>query len=79
MSKEIKMVDVTLHIDEDITHDDREDFRNTLLDMTGVMAAACHDEKPHLMVIEYDPDAVSSKEFVVAAQSRGYHSELIGL
>ena len=74
-----KMVDVTLHIDEDTSHEDRESFRDALLSMSGVMAAAYHDERPHLLVIEYDPDVIAPKEFVVAAKHHGFHSELIGM
>jgi len=73
------MVDVTLHIDEDTTHDQREEFRNTLLALEGVMAAACHDEKPHLMLIEYDPELIDSIEFVNAAKKSGFRAELIGI
>jgi len=72
------MVDVTLHIDEDTTHDQREEFRDTLLALDGVMAAACHDEKPHLMLIEYDPETINSIEFVNAAKKSGFHAELAG-
>jgi hypothetical protein len=72
------MVDVTLHLDEDTTHDQREEFRDTLLALDGVMAAAFHDEKPHLMLIEYDPEIVNSIEFVNAAKKSGFHAELIG-
>ena len=74
-----KMVDITMHIDEETSHDDREELRDTLLDMPGVMAASCRDKHRHLMVIEYDPDTINPKEFVVAAEYRGFHSELIGM
>ena len=74
-----KMVDITMHIDEETSHEEREDLRDTLLDMPGVMAASCRDKHRHLMVIEYDPDSINPKEFVVAAENRGYHSELIGM
>jgi len=68
---------VTLHIDENIKHEEREAFRDTLLNMEGVMAAAYHDEKPHLMVVIYNPGLVKSIEFVNAAKNRGLHAELI--
>ena len=74
-----KMVDVTLHIDEETSHEDRESIRDALMSMSGVMAASCHDEQPHFMIIEYDPEVVAAKEFIVAAKHRGYHSELIGM
>lgn len=74
-----QMVDVILHLDEEISHEDREKFRDTLLKMNGVMAASSHDEKPHLIVIEYNPDILKSREFVDAAHANGLHAELIGL
>lgn len=73
------MADVTLHLDESTTHDEREAFRDAILALDGVMAAACHDEKPHLVLIEYDPDAINSIEFVNVAKKSGYRAELIGL
>ena len=74
-----KMVDVTLHIDENITHEDRENIRDSLLDLDGVLAAACHDEKPHLVIVEYNPDIIKSSEFLKVTQDRGLHAELVGL
>ena len=68
---------VTLHIDEETTHEERENFRDALLNLEGVMAAAYHDERPHLMVVVYDPALVKSSEFVNIAKSRGLHTELI--
>jgi hypothetical protein len=73
------MVDITLHIDEETSHEDREKLRDKLLGMDGVMAAASHDEKPHLMIIEYDPDVINSSAFIKIAQDSGLHAELIGL
>jgi hypothetical protein len=74
-----QMVDVTMHIDEETTHDERENLRDKLLQKAGVMAAVCHDDKPHLMVIEYDPDAINPAEFGKIAEQTGLHTELVGL
>jgi len=79
MSNKEKMVDVTLHIDEEKSHEERDDFCDTLLTISGVKTASYRDERPHLLIIEYDPDAIAPKEFVVAAKYCGYHSELIGM
>jgi len=70
--------EVTLHIDEATSHEERENFRDVLLAMEGVMAASCHDERPHLMLIEYNPAVINSIEFVSAAKVHGLHAELIG-
>ena len=68
---------VTLHIDENTTHDEREGFRDALLALDGVMAAAYHDDKPHLMIVVYVPTLVKSIKFVETARVRGLHTELI--
>jgi hypothetical protein len=73
-----KLAEVTFHIDEGTSHEEREKFRDVLLSMGGVMAASYHDEKPHLMLIEYNPDVINSIEFVNAAKKHGLHAELIG-
>ena len=74
-----KFAEVTFHIDENTSHDEREKFRDVLLAMDGVVAAAHHDEKPHLMLIEFNPDVIKPIEFVNAAKKHHLHAELIGL
>lgn len=74
-----RMAEVALHIDENTAHEEREGLRNTLLAMDGVVAAAYHDEKPHMMLIEYLPAKIESIVFVNAAKQQGLHAELIGL
>jgi hypothetical protein len=73
------MVDVMLHIDETLPHSVRESLREKFLAQEGVLAAANHDDHPHLMVIEYDPEVTSSSEFIALANEQGVHAELIGL
>jgi len=74
-----KLAEVTVHIDESTSHNEREKLRDALLAMDGVIAAAYHDEKPHLLLIEYNPDVINSTEFVNAAKKQNLHAELIGL
>ncbi|GMR08747.1 MAG: hypothetical protein BMS9Abin26_1754 [Gammaproteobacteria bacterium] len=73
------MVDVTMHLDEDIQHEGREALRDKILQQNGVYAAAYHDDKPHLMIIEYDPDTINSSIFLNLAKDKGVHAELISL
>ena len=73
------MLDVTLHIDEETTHSEREDLRDVFLGKNGVMTADCRDERPHLMVVGFDPEDITSKELLATAQRSGYHAELIAM
>ena len=74
-----KMVDVLLHVDEDSSHSDREAFRDQLMSIDGVHTADFRDDKPHLVVVEYDPELVKSNTFITAASAKGWHAELVGL
>lgn len=74
-----KMADITLHIDENTTHDKREEFRDSLLNLSGVMTADSLDKKPHFMVVGYDPNVINSRDLLADATRNGLHAELIGL
>ncbi len=74
-----QMVDVTIHIDETLDHTRLEQLRDKMLAESGVMGAAYHDERPHLMVVEYDPARNSSANLLNAIKAQGVHAELIGL
>ncbi len=76
---EINMVDITLHIDEETSQEDREGLRDSYLQLNGVMAADYKNEKPHLMIIEYNPDVITSSELLKVIEKKGLHAELIGL
>ncbi|MDZ7750711.1 MAG: ATP-binding protein [Gammaproteobacteria bacterium] len=73
------MVDVTVHIDENVSAEVRAALTDKLLGLSGVMAAVSHDEKPHLMVVEYDPERIKSSEILGTVKNSGVHAELIGL
>lgn len=74
----IKSSDLTIHMDENLDRQAREDVRDALLAMDGVMAADCNDKTPHLMVIVYGPEKVSSLALLGAVQGKGVHAELLG-
>lgn len=76
---ESSMVDVMLHIDPETDHEEREYLRSLLLKKDGVDAAAYHDDKPHLMIIEYDPDEITSQQLLDVVLKRGVRAELVGL
>ena len=76
---DINLADVTVHIDEDVDHETREGIQEQLRGLDGVVAAASHDQRPHLMVVEYDPAKVDSGAILARVQQQGVHAELIGL
>ena len=73
------MIDVLLHIDETTTHDEREDLRDVLLSKRGVMTADYRDDRPHLMIVGYDPENINNSALITAVRNHGYHAELIAM
>ena len=73
------MLDVTLHIDEETTQNEREDLRDAFLDKKCVMTADCRDKTPHLMVVGFDPEDITKFELLATAERKGYHAELIAM
>jgi len=75
----IKIVDVMLHIDEDITRNERESLRDRVLARDGVMAASYNVKTPHLLVVGYDPDVLNAKTILDTVEQTGVRAELVGL
>ena len=75
----MEMADVTVHIDETVPGERRTRIADIVRAHKGVMGVAHHDEKPHLMIVEYNPDAVTSQELLQVVLDQGVHAELIGL
>ena len=67
-------IDITMHIDEDATPEDREILRDELLSTEGVLAAAYQDEESHLIVMSYNPDVLKSISLSLH-KNKGLHAE----
>ena len=76
---DVQMADVTIHLDETLDHTTREDLRDKVLALDGVMGVAHHDTKPHLMIVEYDPAKVRAVDLLGPITATGVHAELVGL
>jgi Glu-tRNA(Gln) amidotransferase subunit E-like FAD-binding protein len=74
----MNMADVVIHINESVDHDRRTEIADIVRNHKGVMGVAHHDEKPHLMIVEYDPAGVHSKDLLQITLDQGVHAELVG-
>jgi len=73
------MADVVIHINESVNHVQRTAIADAIRAHVGVMAVAHHDEKPHLLIVEYNPDVVHAKDLLQVALDQGVHAQLVGL
>lgn len=78
---DINLADVTLHLDEELSEEARGALEAALRERDGVVSVhyntnAAH---PHLAIIEFNPDKVSSQDLLSIVKLQGYHGELMGL
>ncbi|WP_303902634.1 ATP-binding protein [Thiohalomonas denitrificans] len=74
-----KKADVTVHIDEELDDARTSQVCSTLEGVNGIQRVRCAEHQKHLIVVEFDPDAVDSHAVLDHVQRQGLHAELIGL
>ena len=76
---EITLADVTIHIDKDTDADTRSKVESGLRIINGVVSVHMPDDKPHLVVVEYNPDVTTSSHILTMVEELAGHAEMIGL
>ncbi len=76
---DIKLVDVTIHIDKETDADTREKIDAALRALRGVVSVHMPNEEPHLLVVEYNPDDTTSTHMLTTVRELAGHAEMIGL
>jgi hypothetical protein len=73
-----RMTDVMIHIDETLKDWQQQMLEAHMRAQQGVIALGYHDDKPHLMLIEYDPDSTHPSNFIQLVLRHGFHAERVG-
>jgi hypothetical protein len=76
---DIQLVDVTLHIDEALDSARLAQIEDVLRALDGVVSVHNPDARPHLIVVEYNPDKLKGSDILTAVTRQGVHAQLIGL
>jgi hypothetical protein len=78
---DIHLADVTLHIDEELSEEALGSLEAAFRERDGVVSVHFNTnaKHPHLAVIEFNPDKVSSRDLLSIVRYQGYHGELLGL
>lgn len=71
--------DIVIHIDETLDDGRIHRLEKDLGDEPGVLSACCHENTPHLLVVDFDADTVRPSEIVQSVRSRGLHAAMLGL
>ncbi len=75
----MQTVDVVIHVDETIDHDRRMQIADIVRAHAGVVGVTHHDEKPHLMIVQYNPAGMTAHALLDVVRGEGVHAELVGL
>ena len=75
----IDLADVTLHVDETLDSNGLSELENAFRQREGVVSVHVDKRRPHLFVLEYNPELVNSRDLVKIPEFQGLHAELIGL
>ena len=76
---DITLTDITIHIDAETDSETRANVENGLRIIKGVVSVHMPEDKPHLIVVEYNPDETNSSHLLTMVQEVAGHAELIGL
>jgi hypothetical protein len=75
----ISLTDVTIHVDENLAAEQRQEIEAGLRAIDGVVSVHNADARPHLLLVEYNPAQTNSGSLLASVTGQGYHAELIGL
>jgi len=75
----IQVADVTVHIDQSLGKDERTQIEKDLRAADGIISVHNPDDRPHLLIVGYNPSTTSGDHILKAVSQHGVHAELIGL
>lgn len=75
----IDMSDVTVHIDETLAPDALARLESVLRAQEGVISVGRQPQRPHLMVVEYNPSRATGERILSTVTREGLHAEIVGL
>ena len=76
---DIDITDVMLHIDEELDNDQRVQLESYMRGQEGIISLGYRADKPHLMMVGYNPECITPTDILTSVKTRGLHAELIGL
>ncbi len=76
---DITLVDIVLHVDENLSAEQKETLEESLRALDGVVSVHNSEKKTHLTNVQYNPDQMDSKRILKRVTDQGAHAELIGL
>jgi len=70
--------DFIIHIDEELSTDQIHVIENVIGRDLGIHSVCVNDQHRHLMLVDYDPQEISSKTILNNVVRQGVHAQLVG-
>ncbi len=70
--------DIVIHINEKMDDHYRERFSSDVSQCEGVISVNLQDNRPHLMIVAYDPVETGSLDVLSNVRNQGVHAQLVG-
>ena len=75
---DIQLVDVTIHIDRDVSDEIHNQVETSLRSLNDVVSVRMPKDKRHLLIVGYNPDKTNSLVLLAAVQGLAGRAELVG-
>jgi hypothetical protein len=76
---DIQLADVVVHIDQTLEQEQRFKIEDVIRGIAGVVSVHNPDDRPHLSIVQYNPDLTDSATILATVTNQGVQAELIGL
>lgn len=68
---------IVIHIDEALDSLNREKLSNNICQLDGVVSADVKGNRPHLMIVGYNPVETKPVDVVMGVRKTGVHAQLV--
>jgi hypothetical protein len=72
------ITDMVMHVDENLEEQSRRNVEKALTGHRGVIHAHFNEQRPHLMLVSYDPGRTSSFEILARMSGQSLCAERVG-
>jgi hypothetical protein len=76
---DIDLADVTIHVDQPMDEETATRLEDTLRQRMGVVSVRINPDRPQLVIVEYNPKQINSRDLVDVPRFMGMSAELVGL
>jgi len=74
----IRLDDVTVHIDESLDQEARNRLVSHLRSLDGVVSVEGSETTPHLFIVRFDESHITTKNILKVILGENLHAELLG-